>query len=201
VEKKRKGYATAGPWLSDMSKGSMDDDYLMGRLAMGDTSALAKLMAKYRAGLVGYFVNRANGCLDAEHLTGRVFDKVRRNATPYRPMGRFKRWLYSIAKNLLLDELKRAYRERHRIQHCKVTKYGSKGYHKTNHAGYDPGSSWNDADAYAASQLTGDCTSVVIDVNDWTRGVDITMRFRRPPKGYDLRKEIRAMFRRFGLVD
>ena len=45
-----------------------DDDYLVGRLAMGDKAALGELIARYRKAVIGYFRNRTYLTLDFEHL-------------------------------------------------------------------------------------------------------------------------------------
>ena len=83
-----------------------DDDYLVGRLAMGDKAALGELIARYRKSVIGYFENRTYLTLDFEHLAGLTFDKVMRYAPSYIAHGRFARWLFAIARNVLLDEIR-----------------------------------------------------------------------------------------------
>ena len=169
-----------------------DDDYLVGRLAMGDKAALGELIARYRKAVIGYFRNRTYLTLDFEHLAGLVFDKVARKAPSYIAKGRFANWLFAIAKNVLLDEIRRHNRERERNDLWHVSKQGSMGTVAIK-AG---DSASDDGDASESGE--------VVDVSFHARGVDMSVRFnpgelRR--KGYSLPSELKRMFRRFGLVD
>ena len=182
------------------------DDYLMGRLAMDDVGALDELRTKYRKPLLRYLSKliMTNGCspIDLEHIAGLAFDKVRSKAASYMPRGRFRNWLYKIACNLLFDELKRAGREKRRIRYWHTTRYGSTGMRKRNFASDDRADSgWNAPQLYhtPGGWEPVNNNSSVVDVYAWMRGVDMTLRFR-PKREYDLQKEIRAMFRRFGVV-
>jgi DNA-directed RNA polymerase specialized sigma24 family protein len=186
--------------------GDRRDDYLMGRLAMDDLGALEELRAKYRKPLLRYLgkLIMTNSCrpIDLEHVAGLALDQVRSKAGSYTPRGRFRSWLYKIARNLLFDELKRAGREKRRIRHWHTTRYGSAGTRKRNVTSDDgDDSGWNTPQSYHASSggEPVNNNSLVFDVNAWTRGVDITLSLSSK-REYDLRKEIRAIFRRFGLV-
>jgi hypothetical protein len=198
---------------------SKDADYLVGRLAMGDNAALGELIARYRGGVIGYFRNRSYLTLDFEHLAGLVFDRVARNAPRYIAQGRFSGWLFAIARNVLRDEIKRYKRERERNGLWRVSKNGNVGTHAKNWTGADiislirPGANTRKSSAGPASAgsdaIGGGSSSEggrndVVDVSFHARGIDFSARFspselRR--RGYDVPKELKQMFRRFGLVD
>jgi RNA polymerase sigma factor (sigma-70 family) len=170
------------------------DDYLVGRLAIGDRSALGELCARYRRSVIAYFRKRTWRSVDHEALAGVVFDKVARKAASYEPQGRFTGWLFAIARNVLKDELRRDTRQRARDGLWHVTKRGSVGRQASNACG-EP-SEDDDAGVYASNEL--------VDVSFHTRGVDVSVRFRRgelEKRGHSDWKEIKRMFRFFGLVD
>jgi DNA-directed RNA polymerase specialized sigma24 family protein len=169
-----------------------DADYLVGRLAMGDRAALGELSARWRRSVLAYLARRTQLKLDFEHLAGLTFDKVVRYAPSYIAQGRFAGWLFSIARNVLLDEIKRYNRERERGGLWYVGKHGSLGTHASTLA------------PAIAPDDRRDEGGDVVDVSFHARGIDMSVRFspgelRR--KGYSVPKEIRRMFRRFGLVD
>jgi DNA-directed RNA polymerase specialized sigma24 family protein len=196
-----------------MSKDYADADYLVGRLAMGDRAALGELIARYRKAVIGYFGRRTQLPLDFEHLTGLVFDKVERYAPRYIAKGRFMGWLFSIAHNVLLDEIRHYGRERARNDLWHVSNHGSQSTQASNEPNYDegepvpaggvPASAGSDHIDAPASYYEGG-RSEVVDVSFHTRGIDMSVRFN--PRGlgrmgYSDLKEIRRFFRRFGLVD
>ena len=172
-----------------------NDDYLVARVAIGDCAALGELYARHRRGVVAYFRKRAQRRIDYEQLAGLVFDKVARKAANYKPRGRFTGWLFAIARNVLKAELRRDTRQRARDGLWLTTRSGSAGTQASND--------------YARLRNDGDCAPAsarndVVDVSVHTRGIDMSVRFspgelRR--RGYDVPKELKQMFRRFGLVD
>ena len=173
---------------------SARDDYLIGRLAIGDRIALGELRARYRRSVISYFRKRTYMRLDFEQLAGLVFDKVARKAASYQPRGRFTGWLFAIARNVLKDELRRGERQRAREGLWHVTRHGSLGKQKPKTGGRSPDD----------EKSAGDMSHEVVSVSFHTRGVDLSVRLRPGElqrKGYSLPKEILMMFRRFGLVD
>jgi len=95
--------------------GSSDDPdaQLMLAFQKGDASAFDSLLRRNYRSLLN-FIYRIMGRRDiAEDLTHEVFIRVYRRRADYEPRSRFRTWLYTIAKNLCLNELRR---ECHRMQ-------------------------------------------------------------------------------------
>ena len=89
------------PYLSD------PDVCLMLEFQRGDKASFEALMRKYYPRLLN-FIHRFVGSAElAEDLTQEVFLKVYRAAAVYRPKSKFQTWVYTIAKNVSLNELRR----------------------------------------------------------------------------------------------
>ncbi len=83
------------------------DDALMIRLQSGDVGAFDELVLRYRGPLVGFFVcNRKDRHL-AEDLAQDTLLKLYHQAWDYLPLGRFKGWLFRMARNLMIDSIRR----------------------------------------------------------------------------------------------
>lgn len=87
------------------------DVTLMLEFQKGGKASFEKLMTKYYKPLLN-FINRfvGNVCT-AEDLTQDVFIKVYKNAATYRPAAKFQTWLYQIARNASLNELRKHKRQ------------------------------------------------------------------------------------------
>ena len=171
------------------SRASSDqrDDYLIGRIAIGDVGAFDELRTKYLKPVLRHLskltITNGSCAIDVEHLAGLTFDKVRKKAASYTPRGKFRNWLYKIARNLLFDEIKRAGREKHRIRRWHTTRHGSAGTRKRNvTSDYRADSGWDAPQLYytAGGWEPVNINSPVVDVYAWTRGVDITLRWAEP---------------------
>ena len=89
------------PYLSD------PDVRLMLEFQGGDKPAFEALMHKYYPRLLN-FIHRFIGQREiAEDLTQEVFMKVYQAVSAYRPESKFQTWIYTIAKNISLNELRR----------------------------------------------------------------------------------------------
>ena len=84
-----------------------EDDELMIRLQSGDQSAFEELVDKYRGPLEGFFHKSMRDRQLAEDLTQETLLKVYNFAWDYLPLGRFRGWMYRIAKNLMIDKIRR----------------------------------------------------------------------------------------------
>ena len=129
---------------------------------------------KYRKPLLRYpsKLSMTNGCrpIDLEHIAGLALDKVRSKAGSYTPRGKFRNWLYKLARNLLFDELKRARREKHRVRRWHTTRHGSAGTRKRNvTSDYRADSGWNTPQLYhtRGGWQPVDNNSPVVDVYAW----------------------------------
>lgn len=86
---------------------------LMSRVRSGDEIALTKLIDRWKTPLFRFFHRSLRSHADSEELTQQVFIKLHGSAHRYKPTAKFSTYLFTIARNLLLDEIKR--RERRPI--------------------------------------------------------------------------------------
>lgn len=84
----------------------------MERLVGGDVNALGELFTRYQRDLFAFLYRLLEDAETAEDLVQESFLRVYERRNTFRPQGRFKTWLYAIAKHLAGDELRR--RRRHR---------------------------------------------------------------------------------------
>ena len=89
------------PYLTD------PDVVLMLDFKAGNKNAFEQLMAKYYPRILNFIYRYINQSESAEDLTQEVFIKVYRNASSYEPKSKFQTWIYTIAKNVSLNELRK----------------------------------------------------------------------------------------------
>jgi RNA polymerase sigma-70 factor, ECF subfamily len=103
------------------SKEDIEDERLMDLVHVKrDANALAQLRERHK-GRVKEFVHgilRSDPAVD--EITDRVFVQVWKNASKYVPIAKFSTWLLEIAKNLALNEKKRAEKEKERVEFAYV---------------------------------------------------------------------------------
>ncbi len=87
------------------------DDELMIRLQAGDAKAFDALVERHQNPLVGFFVANTRDRQLAEDLTQETLLRVYDQAWDYLPTGRFRGWLYRIARNLMIDTIRRQSRD------------------------------------------------------------------------------------------
>jgi RNA polymerase sigma-70 factor, ECF subfamily len=90
------------------------DAALMLRVKQGDSDAFAALVEKYKGPVINLAWRMIQDPTEAEDLAQNVFVQVYRSADRYRAESKFSTWLFTIARNLCLNELRR--RNRHRAQ-------------------------------------------------------------------------------------
>jgi len=71
----------------------------------GDPEALAQLMARHRKPLMGFFVSRVGE--DAEELHQELWTRVERSLDRYREDGKFRAFLFAVARRLTIDHHRR----------------------------------------------------------------------------------------------
>jgi RNA polymerase sigma-70 factor (ECF subfamily) len=89
------------------------DSVLMLRVKRGDRSAFAALVEKYKQPVFNLIFRTIADPTEAEDLAQSVFLQVYRAADRYRVSAKFSTWLFTIARNLCLNEIRR--RARHPV--------------------------------------------------------------------------------------
>ncbi|MEE9391069.1 MAG: sigma-70 family RNA polymerase sigma factor [Planctomycetota bacterium] len=89
------------------TRGESSDEVLMVRVAEGDVEAYEALYHRYRNRILT-FVFRYVGDRDiAEDLAQEVFLKLYRSPRSFDPRNRFMTWLFTVARNLAIDHLRK----------------------------------------------------------------------------------------------
>ena len=87
-----------------MSEPDISDEVLMQRYQAGDAAAFDALYARYRRALFGFLVNQSNKAYsDVEEVFQESWLKVIRYQQQFDGSQRFAPWLYTIARNTLVD--------------------------------------------------------------------------------------------------
>ena len=84
-----------------------DDDQLMIRIQSGDDAAFAELVDRQEGALLGFFIRNTRDRQLAEDLTQETLLKLFNQSWDYLPLGRFRAWMFRIARNLLIDDVRR----------------------------------------------------------------------------------------------
>ena len=87
-----------------------NDDELMCRLQSGDNTAFDELVDRHYEALRNFFRVRSvtvRARQTAEDLAQEVLLRVYTEAWDFIPQGKFKAWMYRIARNLLIDTVRR----------------------------------------------------------------------------------------------
>jgi RNA polymerase sigma-70 factor, ECF subfamily len=94
-----------------MADHSDPDAELMLRVKRGDRTAFETLVETYKQPVMNLVFRTVHDLTEAEDLTQRVFVQVFKSAHRYEASAKFVTWLFTIARNLCLNELRR--RARH----------------------------------------------------------------------------------------
>ncbi|MCA9079073.1 MAG: sigma-70 family RNA polymerase sigma factor [Planctomycetaceae bacterium] len=86
---------------------SLTDDQLMIDLQSGDSAAFEILVTRYQGSLIGFFMRNTRDIQFSEDLAQETLLKVYNQAWDYMPLGRFRGWMFRIARNLLIDNIRR----------------------------------------------------------------------------------------------
>src|SRR5262245_8852738 len=97
-----------------MSTGPDPDAALMLRVKQGDTNAFEQLVEKYKQPVMNLVYRTLPDATEAEDLAQHVFLQVFKSAHRYEVSAKFTTWLFTIARNLCLNEIRR--RSRHPAQ-------------------------------------------------------------------------------------
>ena len=83
------------------------DEALMARVARGGQDAFEVLVSRYGDAVITFCYTFVHSREVAEDLAQETFLRVYRNAGRYRPLAKFTTWLYRIAANLSINEVKK----------------------------------------------------------------------------------------------
>lgn len=95
----------------DMSAEQDPDAALMLRVKQGDMGAFEQLVDKYKQPVMNVVYRMLRDATEAEDVAQNVFVQVYKSASRYEVSSKFSTWLFTIARNLCLNELRR--RSRH----------------------------------------------------------------------------------------
>lgn len=90
------------------------DAALMMRVKEGESSAFTELVERYKQPVINLVARMLQNPSEAEDVAQMVFVQAYRSAERYRPSAKFSTWLFTIARNLCFNELRR--RSRHHIE-------------------------------------------------------------------------------------
>jgi len=82
------------------------EENLIAEIARGNLSAFREIVECYQSSLLNYICRYTGDRAAAEDIAQEVFLRVFKNAKEYRPLSSFKTWLFKIATNLCLNELR-----------------------------------------------------------------------------------------------
>jgi RNA polymerase sigma-70 factor (ECF subfamily) len=95
------------------------DAVLMLRVKRGDRAAFAELVEKYKQPVMNFVYRSLRDETEAEDLAQNVFLQVYKSRSRYRRTAKFSTWLFTIARNLCLNEFRR--RSRHPAESIEET--------------------------------------------------------------------------------
>ncbi|MAT13661.1 MAG: RNA polymerase subunit sigma-70 [Planctomyces sp.] len=88
-----------------------EDDDLMLRVQSGEIDAYEELVEKYQPQLIGFFYRNIRDSQMAEDLSQDTMLRIYDQAWDYLPRGKFRGWMYRIARNLMIDSIRRQSRD------------------------------------------------------------------------------------------
>lgn len=83
------------------------DTRLMVKFKEGDRSAFEILFEKYHRPILNFCYRFLKDQFDAEEVAQETFIQMYRAAPDYQPLTKFSTWLYTIAKNICLNRLRK----------------------------------------------------------------------------------------------
>jgi RNA polymerase sigma-70 factor, ECF subfamily len=98
------------------------DADLMLRVKQGDIAAFELLVEKYKRSVMNLAFRSVRDETEAEDLAQSVFVQVFKSARRYQSTAKFSTWLFTIARNLCLNEIRR--RSRHPTESLEATHSG-----------------------------------------------------------------------------
>ncbi len=94
-------------------QGDASDETLMVRYQRGDRDAFTELVRRHHRPLYNFVLRQLRHPTVAEEITQDVFLRVVQKASEFKHEARFCTWTYAIARNLCIDQLRRAQHRKH----------------------------------------------------------------------------------------
>ncbi len=91
----------------------ISDEALMQRFQEGDRSAFTALVRRHQGRLYNFTLRTLRSPQLAEDVTQEAFVRVVHRSADFRGSSKFSTWLHAIARNLCIDELRKAKHRRH----------------------------------------------------------------------------------------
>jgi RNA polymerase sigma-70 factor, ECF subfamily len=95
------------------ARGDATDEMLMVRYQRGDREAFAELVRRYERSVYNFVMRHLRHKESAADVTQDVFLRVVQNAAEFKHEARLSTWLYTIARNLCVDHLRKQSHRRH----------------------------------------------------------------------------------------
>ena len=92
----------------------LSDEQLMLRFAQGDPRAFDALIGRHYQPVFNFLVRNTGNTATAEELLQDVFMRVMSGAKKYEKRAKFTTWLYTIAKNIVIDHARKQKFRRHK---------------------------------------------------------------------------------------
>jgi len=89
------------------------DEALMMRFQSGDQTAFVLLVKRHKGALYNFALRQLREPRVAEDVVQDAFVRVVQNATDFKHEARFTTWLYTIVRNLCIDQMRRRAHRRH----------------------------------------------------------------------------------------
>jgi RNA polymerase sigma-70 factor (ECF subfamily) len=94
-------------------QGDATDEMLMVRYQRGERAAFAELVRRHSRPIYNFVLRQLRVPSLAEDVTQDVFMRLVQNAAEFKHEARFLTWLYAIARNLCIDQLRKLSHRRH----------------------------------------------------------------------------------------
>lgn len=94
-------------------RGDASDEMLMVRYQRGDRDAFGELVRRYETPIYNFVLRQLRHRALTEDVTQDVFLRVVQNAADFKHEARFSTWLYTIARNQCIDQVRKLSHRRH----------------------------------------------------------------------------------------
>lgn len=91
----------------------LPDETLMARYQRGDQAAFAQLVRRHQGPLYNFALRQLRAPSVAEEVVQDAFVRVVQSATEFKHEARFTTWIYTITRNLCIDQARKRVHRRH----------------------------------------------------------------------------------------